>query len=115
MMRLLTEKITQAELQEMSRRVFGNLVKAVVDVEKNLLVLDAELHSDEEGYLLDRGSRQQDVWGINLYPEFPVGDENFVEFDSMINLRPLENNHSRSVDDPAIREKILKIVRDWIA
>jgi len=113
-MKLLLDKITRAELQAMAQSLFGNMVKAVVDVDKNLVVLDAELHSDEESFLLERGSRQQDLWGINLYPEFPHDDGNFVEFDSMINLRPMGNNKSRSVDDPKIRARILEIVRQWV-
>lgn len=113
-MKLLTEKITLTDLLDMARRTFGNLVKAVVDVERNLLVVDAELHADQESFLLENGSRQDDLWGINLYPEFPKSDENFVEFDSMINIRPLAENRSRSVDNPEIRAKILRIVGEWV-
>jgi hypothetical protein len=113
-MKLLTGKITLSQLHEMAQLRFGNLVKAVVDIERSLIVVDAELHSDQESFLLDQGSRQKDLWGINLYPEFPIDDENFVEFDSMINLRPLENNRSRSVEDPVIRDRILRVVREWV-
>lgn len=113
-MELLTEKISLTGLKDMATRTFGNLVKAVVDVERNLLVVDAELHADEETFLLENGSRQDDLWGINLYPEFPKSDENFVEFDSMINIRPLADNKSRSVDNPDIRAKILRIVGEWV-
>lgn len=113
-MKLLMEKLSLSELQSLANAMFGNLVKAVVDVDKRLIVVDAELHSDQESFLLDHGSRQSDLWGINLYPEFPVGDENFVEFDSMINLRPLDNNRSRGVENPEIRGKILDIVREWM-
>lgn len=113
-MTLLTEKITQASLQEMAKRMFGNLIKAVVDVDRRLIVLDAELHSDQESFLLERGSRQESLWGINLYPDLPKDDESFVEFDSMINLRQMHNNMSRSVDDPGIRAKILDVVGEWI-
>ena len=111
---LITQKISIKELQEMADQMFGNLVKAVVDVNKKLMVVDAELHSDQECLLLENGSRQQDLWGINLYPEFPKEDENFVEFDSMINLRPSENNKSRSVEDSDIQRLIIKIVREWV-
>jgi hypothetical protein len=113
-MKLLTEKISRSELDAMAQLRFGNLVKGVVDVDRNLIVLDAELHADEESFLLESGSQQKDLWGINLYPEFPLEDDNFVEFDSMINLRPLDNNRSRSVEDPEIRSRILSIVREWV-
>ncbi|RPI24528.1 MAG: hypothetical protein EHM61_16825 [Acidobacteria bacterium] len=92
----------------MASAMFGDLVKAVVDLRRELLAVDAELHSDQEAYLLENGSEQRDLWGINLYPE--LQDEGFVEFDSMINLRPSQGNRSRGIEDPGIREKILKIV-----
>lgn len=113
-MKCLSEKISTAELLEMAAGKFGNLVKAVVDIEKSLMVVDAELHSDQESFLLDMGSQQEHLWGINLYPEFAKEDENFIEFDSMINLRPMDNNRSRSVEDPEIRKKVIAIVGDWI-
>ncbi|HPU94772.1 MAG TPA: DUF5674 family protein [Candidatus Gracilibacteria bacterium] len=111
-MQLVTQKITIPELAEMSKKMFGNLVKAVVDIEKKIMVVDADLHADEEAFLLENGSQQKDLWGINLYPE--IQDENWIEFDSMINLRPSQNNRTRSVDDPKIQEQIIKIVNELV-
>lgn len=108
-MRIINKKISLAQLREMARKMFGNLVKAVVDVEKEIMVVDGELHADEEALLLEKGSEQQDLWGINLYPEF-YDKKELVEFDSMINLRPSQKNRSRGVDDPKIRQKIFQIV-----
>lgn len=93
----------------MASKMYGNLVKGVVDLEKSLLVLDAEMHADEEAYLLEQGSRQQDLWGINLYPEKYNTDE-FVEFDSMINIRPSQRNMSRGVEDAQLRKAIIDVV-----
>jgi hypothetical protein len=104
-MQIVAGTITVAELSSMAETTFGDLVKAVVDVGRGMLAVDAGMHSDLEALLLDAGSRQADLWGINLYPaEF--GTEGFLEFDSMINLRPGQGNRSRSVDDPAMRERI---------
>ena len=89
--------------------MFGNMVKAVVDVEKEIMVVDAGLHSDEESLLLEKESKQENLWGINLYPE-NFGKDDWIEFDSMINLRPSWGNKSRGVDDPKIQEKIKNIV-----
>lgn len=86
----------------------GKFVKAVVDLDKGILAVNADMHSDLEALLLDSGSKQKDLWGINLYPE--LQGEDFVEFDSMINLRPSQNNHSRSVDDADARRKIYDLV-----
>ena len=111
-MKIVEKQITIKELKEMSSKMFGSLVKAVVDIEQEILVVDAGLHSDQESYLLDRGSKQTDLWGINIHPELK-GDER-IEFDSMINLRPIDGNFSRGVDDINIQKKILEIVNSKI-
>lgn len=107
-MRIITDTITLAELRVAASSIFGNLVKAVVDIEREVVALDAEMHADLESLLIENGSRQQDVWGINLYPE--ESPANFLEFDSMINVRPSQNNRSRNVEDPAIRATIERIL-----
>jgi hypothetical protein len=110
-MRLVTEQepIDLDELRRMAARRFGDLVKGVVDVRRDVMIVDAEMHADEEAELLDAGSQQLDLWGINLYPDLPV--EEWIEFDSMINLRPSIGNHSRGVDDPAVRDRVALLVR----
>lgn len=111
-MKIVENKISIKELKEMSSKMFGNLVKAVIDVEKNILVVDAELHSDQEAYLLQLGSKQENLWGINIYPELQVDER--VEFDSMINLRPSQGNNSRGVESKEVQKKILDIVNSKI-
>jgi hypothetical protein len=108
-MQIVAGQITAAALATMAEATFGDLVKAVVDVGRGLLAVDAGMHSDLEALLLDAGSRQGDLWGINLYPaEF--GTAGFLEFDSMVNLRPSQGNRTRSVDDPAVREAIEQLI-----
>ena len=102
------------ELTEMAQKMYGTLVKGVVDIKKNLLVLDAEMHADEEQYLLENGSNQEDLWGINLYPA-RFGKADFVEFDSMINIRPRQKNMSRDVEDKGLRQQILELVMQKVS
>lgn len=106
------EKITITELKEMSKNMFGNLVKAVVDVEQELMAVDAALHADQEAHLLENGSSQEHLWGINIYPD--LNRDDMIEFDSMINLRPYQGNKSRGVEDKMVREKIVRIVANLI-
>ena len=107
-MKLVEERIGLAEVKEMAERGFGTLVKAVVDVETGIMALDAELQTDEEAFLLENGSNQRDLWGINLYPE--IDGDDWIEFDSVINLRPASGNRTRGVDDPATQDRIREIV-----
>ena len=83
-------------------------MKAVVDVDRGLVAVDAELHSDLEALLLENGSKQNSLWGINLYPDAPP--EDFLEFDSMINVRPSGGNRSRGVESEVIQKKIREII-----
>ncbi len=92
--------------------MFGNLVKAVVDVKKETMGVDGELHADLQGLLIENDSDWQNLWGINLYPK--KSGEDFIEFDSVINIRPTQNNRSRGVDDAKIRGKVIKIVNKLV-
>lgn len=107
-MKMIGTAVSLAELKTMSERIFGNMVKAVVDIEKGMLAVDAELHADIEAMFIENGSSQKDLWGINLYPENTK--EDFVEFDSMINIKPAQGNRSRSVENGSIRKVILELV-----
>lgn len=107
------EKITKEELQAIADNGFGDMIKAVVDIAKEIVMIDAELHADIEQVMLENGSNQEDLWGINIYPE---GFENgIVEFDSLINIRPWQKNRSRYVEDENIRRRIIEIVEQKIS
>ena len=107
-MKIIDSPILLQDLSLIAQVGFGDLVKAVVDVDREIMAIDGELHSDEEALLLEQGSRQQHLWGINIYPDLE-GTER-IEFDSMINIRPSQGNRSRGVDDPELRLRIIRIV-----
>lgn len=107
-LRLLTEPIDRSELAALAESGFGDMVKAVVDVRRGAMAIGGELHSDEEALLLDDGSEQADLWGINLYPDEPGAG--MIEFDSLINVRPSQGNRSREVEDETLREAIRAVV-----
>jgi len=105
---IIRNAITRAELASAAKNQFGDFVKGVVDVRRGLMAIGGELHSDEESALLEDGSQQNDLWGLNLYPAEQSDD--WIEFDSMINIRPALGNRSRGVEDAALREVIRSIV-----
>lgn len=110
-MKLVDKKINNAQLADIAKERFGDLIKAVVDVELEIMVIGGELHADAEAMLLERGSKQDNLWGINIYVDKPMNER--VEFDSMINIRPRQNR-SRDVLDLKIKEKIIIIVNNLI-
>jgi len=111
-MKIISEKISKQELKQIADEDYGFYVKAVVDIENEIIAVGGELHSDEEAMLLDQGSKQNDLWGINIYIDKP-NDER-LEFDSMINIRPGLGNRSRGVDNHELKEKIIEVVNKLI-
>jgi hypothetical protein len=107
-MKLVKGTISIFELNQMAEKMFGNLVKAVVDIETGSMVVDADLHADQESYLIQNGSKQENLWGINIYPNKEGAD--MIEFDSMINLRPSQGNNTRGVESLEIQKLILDLV-----
>lgn len=106
------ETITLDEIRVLAQARFGDMIKGVVDLERGILLLDADLHADQEATLLADGSKQANLWGINLYPDVE-GDE-WLEFDSMINLRPSFGNRSRGVDDAGTRAAITAFIERMV-
>ena len=108
-MEVIRESVTLDHLAEFAEAGFGSLVKAVVDIGQGIMAIGGEMPADEEAVLLGLGSSQTDLWGINLYPS-QCGQSDWIEFDSMINIRPRHGNRSRGVEDPTAQEKIVAVV-----
>ncbi|MFH0804183.1 MAG: DUF5674 family protein [Candidatus Zambryskibacteria bacterium] len=111
--RIIKKPITRTELKKIAKERFGDLVKAAVDIRQGIMAVGGELHVDMESLLVEReNSIGTETWGINIYPE--NFGEDFVEFDSMINLKPALGNRTRNVEDEKLRKKIIGIVNDLI-
>jgi hypothetical protein len=112
-MEIIREKITLEKLKEIAQEDYVYMIKAVVDIEKDIMAVGGELHADEEMLLLDDGSKQKNLWGINI--EFEKARSEWIVFDSLINVRPRNNNLTRSIDNPEIRQKIVEIVNKLVS
>ena len=106
--KIIDKCIDKSELLPLELKGRIALVKVVVDIQRRIMVAGVSMHSDAEEMLLDQGSEQADLWGINLY--LKKSRSEWIEYDSMINLRPWQDNDSRGVDSPTIRENIREIV-----
>lgn len=112
-LQIIRQPVTRTTLAVEAAGGFGDMIKAVVDVERGVMAIGAELHSDEEAALLDDGSMQADLWGINLYPG--ETGEGWLEFDSMINVRPAQGNRTRGVEDDEARAAVHRVVNTLVS
>ena len=113
-MRIIEKQIKKTDLiKDSSNFIDENAIKAVVDIKRGIMAVDSPMHYECEQLLLENGSRQEDLWGINLYLDEDDVD-NLVEFDSMINIRPAQSNRSRSVEDLKTQEEIKAVVLKWL-
>jgi len=112
-MQIIYDTITIDDIKKMLGNFFDDMVKAVVDVERRIVAVDAEMHADLEQYLLDDGSKQSDLWGVNIIPD-AAEEKDFIVFDSIINLKPHQYNRKMYVEDANMRDKIIKVVKERI-
>lgn len=105
---VVTKRLPAGQLANFIGKPFPDMVKFVVDVEREVLALGGELHVDAEAILLERGSRQESLWGANYRPG--RGESECIEYNSLINIRPAQDNLAMLVQDPVRRERIRKIV-----
>lgn len=107
-MKIISEPTKKEEILKKYNHFFKNMIKAVVDLEKEIIALDSELHADLEGLLIEAGSRQENLWGINFYLEKPLKER--IEYTALINIRPSQDNPGMEVGNVKTRKKIEKIV-----
>lgn len=100
------------KVKQLAQDSYGEMVKAVADIDKEILAIGGEFHADAEKLLLEQGSLQQNVWGFNIYPDLP--QEQRLEFYSLINIRPHQNNRSQIIQDESIKQKITSLVEKRI-
>ena len=106
--KIVRNQIFKRELEKIAKDQFGDWVKTVVDIEKEIMAIGGDLHADEEAVLLQDGSQRKNLWGINLWLD--KGVDEWIEFNSMINIRPSQHNRSRGVENESLQQKIKKVV-----
>ncbi len=106
MILIVREPATAQHIIQMSEAFGEGFIKLAVDVERKILAGGGELHADCEAALLDDGSQQKDVWGADWFAL-----EQQVGFESLINIRPRQDNRTLEVQDSSLRARIEAIVR----
>jgi hypothetical protein len=102
---ILAEKATTEQVHAMLE-VYSGMIKIVVDIRRQVLAGGGEMHADCESVLLEQGSEQNDLWGANWYPE-----EQRVEYESLINIRPRMGNRSIIIQDEGLRQAVADVTR----
>jgi hypothetical protein len=102
---IIRNRATQEQIREMLEEL-KTYIKLAIDVERNVLAGGGEYHADCEEVLLEDGSRQEDIWGADWYP-----DSKKVVFGALINIRPHQGNRGMEIEDPQLRAKIETMIR----
>lgn len=110
---IVTNTLAREQVEALARATFGDMVKVVVDIKKKILAIGGELHADAEAVLLEAGSEQQNLWGANIFPGRPGGEQ--IEFTSLINIRPKQGNKQTLIQDPVIQQQVAAVIADRLA
>ncbi len=109
--KIIKEKISLDELKKIAGEGYGEMVKAVADIDTGIMAVGGELHADESEMLFEQGSKNENLWGFNIYINRPKDD--CVEYISLINVKP-SVNRSMDIQSSNIKRKIAKIINDLI-
>jgi hypothetical protein len=110
---IIKEKINREYLKKFLDRPFKEVVKFVVDVEKGLIALGGELHSDAQELLIEQGSDGQNLWGGSIFLS-ENGKKTIIEYSALINIKPSQKNFSMDIKTQNIREKIRSVLKKFI-
>ena len=105
MIHILRSRATKQQLDGMLETL-GVYVKLAVDIRRGFLAGGGPLHADCEAALIEKGSRQEDIWGADWIPSTQQ-----IRFEALINIRPHQNNPSMKILDPSLCSQINEIVQ----
>jgi hypothetical protein len=106
------QPLSEATVRRLVDEGFGDMLKFVVDLDREVIAAGGEFHSDEEAILLEKGSQQQNLWGANYYPSRPQGKR--LVYTSMINVRARDGNTKQEIQSPLIREKVAAVAKRYL-
>ena len=111
MIKIVDQKLSASEISGFLGKPYSETIKFVVDLKKKIMALGGEMHADGESLLLKQGSRQEDLWGGNYYPQRSKSER--IEYVSFINIRPSARNLGMEVMDPKLRLQIKAVAENF--
>ncbi|MBI3888679.1 hypothetical protein HY311_02715 [Candidatus Nomurabacteria bacterium] len=112
-MKIINKKTTDSELRKIAEEFYGDMVKGVVDIEREILAMGGEYHMDANEVLVKNHSKQQNIWGFNWY--FDKKGDKRIEYISLINIRPKQGNRAMEVQDKSLRGKMRTIILKYLS
>src|SRR3989344_558340 len=110
--RIIREKITKSELEELAKEFYVEMIKGVADIERGTIALGGEWHMDANQVLIEDGSNQENLWGFNIY--LNKSRKEMLEYNSLINIKPRQGNRNMQIENEEIKKKILEIVNNLV-
>lgn len=110
---IIEKRISEKELRKVAEEFYGEMIKGVVDIEREILAMGGEYHMDANNMLIENDSKQQNIWGFNWY--FDRNGDDRIEYISLINIRPKAGNRVMEVQDKSLRDKMKKIILKYLA
>lgn len=110
--KIINQPISLSEADDIAQKNYGEMAKGVVDLNRKIIALGGELHADAESLLLENGSKQEDLWGFNIYPQKPREDR--LKYTSFINIRPSQNNTAIEIQDENLKNEIKNVIESLI-
>ena len=110
--RIIREPVTHDVLEELMRVHYRTFIKGVADIERGVIALGGDWHMDANTVLFSDGSEQKNLWGFNIYLG-KSGDE-AIEYESIINIRPAQNNRGRVIEDERVRSQVRSLVAQFV-
>ena len=111
--KIIDQKISEPELREIAKEFYGDMIKGVVDVEREILAMGGEYHMDANNILIKNDSKQPNVWDFNWYFNRKEGER--IEYVSLINIRPAQGNRIMEVQDARLRDRMKKIILKYLS
>lgn len=105
---IIRQPATEKEIKEMLEEL-ETYIKLAVDVERNILAGGGEYHADCEEVLLEDGSQQENIWGVDWYP-----GSRTIGFGALINIRPDQDNRGMEIENARLRQRVEILVRDLL-
>lgn len=108
--RIVADNISIGELQKIAEEFYGNMIKGVVDIEREVIAMGGEYHIDASTVLNEAGFKQENIWGFNINLDEEKDSDSWIEYVSLINIRPAAGNKSMYIEDDKIKSRVKEIL-----